>query len=167
MRYISKTIRARTVALILLITVLALAGSQAHASGPNSQAALQALNSRQDLAIHRPEDNWSHGDKVAFANFISLFHEDMTQTVVKQTAQDEIYRGATWTEENPILNPIADNSELLRIYQVLFSSFLGKRWSELKNPTQRTLEIIGANLIEVHVLNYSQESWRLAFGFDF
>jgi hypothetical protein len=133
----------------------------------DSPELLQSLNAREDLRLSRSEPNWSYCDKVAFANFVNLFHADITQTVTKHSSPGKLYRGMTWTEENPILHPIADNSELLSIYHIFLSSFLGKRWAEMENPTQRTVEIIGANLVEVHVLNYSRESWRLAFGCDF
>jgi hypothetical protein len=152
---------------ISICIVLAIFIMKAGAAGADLNAGIHALNTRTDLALSRTDSNWSHGDRVAFANFVKLFHEDMTQTVMKQTVTGGVYRGMTWKEENPTLNPIADNSELMRVYEVVAATLLGKRWSELANPTQRTLEIIAANLIEVHALNYSQESWRLTFGFDF
>ena len=168
MKQLSVISRSRMGVLCLLVALFAaLAGSQAAATEICLQAALEDLNSRPDLACHRSEDNWSYGDKVAFANFVNLFHQDMTQTVAKQTADNKYHRNMVWTEENPVLHPIADNSELLRIYEVLLSSLLVKRWSELDNSAQRSLEIVGANLIEAHVLNYSRENWRLAFGFAF
>lgn len=135
----------------------------------------------ENMTLKRTDlgNNWSYGDKVMFANFIKLAHEDISHTTWGAKAGyggtyydpiDQQYKKVTETasgaEANPIVRPFVDKPDLFRILGFGVDFYLADRWSKMESSPQKSTEIILANLIETKMLHGSH-SWQFQYGIDF
>jgi len=104
---------------------------------------------------------WSQNEKIMYANFIKLCHEDISQTIRKINAPNSTYH-----EQNPLVAPIVDKPDLFRASGIIGQTYLTNRWTNM-NSTQRTFELLICNLIEIVALCGSSEPVTMMFGIDF
>jgi hypothetical protein len=107
--------------------------------------------------------DWSYNEKVMFANFIKLANDDILQTAQKANGPN----GSRYVENNPFVRPFVNSPTLFRAGGFIGQAYLAQRWQDM-DSTQRTIEILAANIIEAGALHYSDnEPFQLTFGIDF
>ena len=113
------------------------------------------------LATPVHSQQWSYTEKVLYANFIRLCHEDIGQTIKKVSHQpDKYYEG------NPIVRPFTTNPEVFRAAGFIGQGYLTQRWTDMECTNQRTTEMLIGNAIEMAALISSGERAYITVGFE-
>lgn len=121
---------------------------------------------KQKYTFKKPE-GMDYDDAVLIGNFVKMGQDDIGQTLRKIKPDGNV--SSYYSEANPIVKPILENTsnDTFRALGLAGSGALIDRWSKMKDPTQRKVEEVLANLIEAYALNQSGEPFTLRYGVQF
>lgn len=97
---------------------------------------------------------WSYLDKIRFGDLARNSIKDVLVTTKR-------IKNGGYKEDNPLIAPFAGKGDLHMFLSIVTLAVLSRRWSEMADSEQRSLEMLVANLVEAGALHASKETWQL------